>query len=561
MARRNDSRLAFCPLPPENDDCSAQPDLRVTNLPERAEVAMNCFVSRLPQTAAGHPRATRCIQLFTWAWLCSLGLFVLAAVSTATADSELQPEDAAAAESEPARQDQDSPEEGPAQQADDKPAGGDQAKEKEPAAKKPDEKADAAKPAKKARNPLTDLIIKSLQPARGSAPAIPVPGTPGKAPTAKHPTDATAPYDRRGADWMIKARNLAKGGDWKQALKELQKIAELPEDSLFQQEGAGWISLRVSADRLRGEAPAEVLDEYRVQFGGLAQQLLNEALQGGRVSGLGRVARGYFHTNAGYDAANRLGTWHFDRGEYSSAARWFLALWEARAPLTQGREWRKKAALALKSADLLESARSLLTDPTAAGGAPPGPVEESLAWLDATSPPPSLAAGALSDWPMFYGDPTRTGRGRGGEPLLLPRWRLRLTDSEPVREQIASLLEDLADQQSGPLPVIQPILVDGLAAFRTLHGVQVIDVAAGQPLWSSVESQSIDRLLAPQTGLGIEQQRFFNGMVFMGGAWGFNGNFAYSAGQGEGSPLCHLLFRNANFGLLSSDGIRLFVVE
>ncbi|HEV3023307.1 MAG TPA: PQQ-binding-like beta-propeller repeat protein, partial [Pirellulales bacterium] len=34
-----------------------------------------------------------------------------------------------------------------------------------------------------------------------------------------------------------------------------------------------------------------------------------------------------------------------------------------------------------------------------------------------------------------------------------------------------------------------------------------------------------------------------------------------NAGAGENLPLCHLLFRNANFGLTSSDGHRLFVVD
>ena len=426
--------------------------------------------------------------------------------------------------------------------------------------KKDGDKKDAAKP----RNPLTDLIIRNFRPAKGAktVPSVPTEPVPDKPGAKKHTKDPTAPYDQKGAGYLLKAKGLVETGDWPAALDLLQKISELPEDSLFESEGS-WSSLRGAADELRGQAPAELLEQYRTQYSGLAQQLLTEAVQSGRPAGLGRVARGYFHTPAGYDAANRLGSYHLERGEYAAAARWFAALWRARPELTEDRQWRLKSAFALRGAGLEEPARELLSAAGTQGLDLAGARQEPAAWWQARTTPLGLDAGPQRDWPQFYGNPAHSGRQQGGTPLLLSRWQHRLTQSESAHEQLSNLLEDLTDAQLPTIPVMTPILVDGLLAVRTLYGVQVIEVATGQLLWSSLEEQPIDAMVR-QNGAGFEQHEFFNGgnggivvRQMMPGM----GNFGYAQGMGENSPLARLLFSNANFGLVSSDGIRLFVLE
>ncbi len=427
-------------------------------------------------------------------------------------------------------------------------------------------KTDEAK--KPVRNPLTDLIKRSLgkQPA-GEAAGIPLPqaaDAPKKNPN-RHTSDPRAPYDKRADDWMRKAQAHAKAGEWKSALELLQRISELPEDTLYRTEDKKWTSLHSAAQRLRGEAPAELLDEYRVQFGGLARQLLNDALRSGDVEGFGRVATIYFHTDAGYEAANRLGSLHLDRGEFAVAARWFAALWQSHAGMTKDVLWRAKAAYALKQAGQAELSRQVFDDSLASATASTGLAGRSREpgkWLASA---PRVAAAdepPLSDWPLFFGTPRRTGTTQGGEPLLLPRWRLATTDSHPVQSQIEHLLEDLADQSTTSLPMLFPTLVAGKIVFRTLHGVQVIDAATGRPLWQTDEPQSLERMLAGTAG---QFQTDVNGGFFPGivmaraGRWN-NGGF-FGGGNGEHSPLCNLLFRNANFGIVSSDGSRLFVVD
>jgi outer membrane protein assembly factor BamB len=364
---------------------------------------------------------------------------------------------------------------------------------------------------------------------------------------------------------MRKAQALVKTGQWKDALELLQKISELPEDSLHRTEAGRWVSLRTESQRIFATAPGEVLEDYRVQFGGLARQLLAEALRAGDRAAIGHVAQKYFHTEAGYEAADRLGSLHLDRGELPLAVHWFNALWQARAPVTRQALWRSKASFAMKQAGQTDLSREIL-DVTGAPAAVviAGQSREAGPWMSAAGSARGPLESALAEWPVFYGSARRTGVATGGEPLLLPRWRLATTESHPVRAQIEHLSEDLADQGTTPLPVFFPIMVGGKVIVRTLHGVQVVDADTGRGLWQTDESQPLERLLSGGGGPPDSDGYggFVPGVVMMGRgmrAWN-NGGFV-GGNTGENGPLSNLLYRNANFGIVSSDGERLFVVE
>ncbi len=362
-----------------------------------------------------------------------------------------------------------------------------------------------------------------------------------------------------------------KTGEWKEALDLLQKISELPEDTLYRTEGGQqapqWVSMRDEAQRLRGEAPGELLDQYRVQYGGLARQLLAEAARNGDLAGIGRVARSYFHTEAGYEAANRIGSLHLDRGEFALAAHWFASIWRARPDLAKEPLWQAKAAFALKQAGQSDLSREIFDESTVSlpgsSSGLGGHAREAGKWLATAPPVADPIESALTDWPLFYGTPRRTGVAAGGEPLLLPRWRIATTDRHPVRTQIEHLVEDLADHGTTPLPMLFPTMVGGKVVFRTLHGVQVVEATTGRLLWQTEEIQPLEKMIVGSFGQpDPDYGDFFPGMMVRRGAriWNNNG-FANGAGVGETSPLCNLLFRNANFGLVSSDGSRLFVVD
>lgn len=451
----------------------------------------------------------------------------------------------------------------------------------EPAeADKPDaEKAEskAEKPAQKqgpaARNPLTDLIKRTLRPgaANGPLPGIPLPNTPdgaSKRNPERHNVDPRAPYQRKTSDWLYKAAGLAKAEQWKEALELLQRVTDQPEDSLYQNESKTWVSVWDEADRLRGQAPPSVLADYRVQFGGLARQLLLDATRTGSMPAFARVARGYFHTDAGYEAADRLGSAHLDRGEFALAGRWFAALWRAKAPATAEPAWRIKAAYALKQAGQLELSRQIVppdADETP-GSARLDSVEvgglrrQAAQWLANVTPLSLAAESPLSDWLVFLGTPRRNGVAQGGEPLLLPRWHVPLTASEPAHAAIDLLVDDLSSAKAQSPSMLFPTMVDGRIAFRTLHGVQVIDAATGRILWDTESHQPLEKSI----GAGGQSFEGGDGLLIqrqMAIRMAMDGRGIGGAGEGEFGPLCNLLFRNASFGIVSSDGRQLFVVD
>jgi len=440
---------------------------------------------------------------------------------------------------------------------------------------KKEQPADAKKKdSPKPPNPLEELFKKRKDGAKSRPPIkLPdAPETPANKKPARAAIDPRAPYDKRADDWLRKALVHIKDGEWKEAVELLQKISDLPEDTLYRTEGGKqpphWVSMRDEAQRLRGEAPPEVLEQYRVQYGGLARQLFAQAARTGDLTGLGRVGRTYFHTEAGYDAANRIGTLHLDRGEYALAAYWFAALWQAHPAFAKEPLWRAKAAFALKQAGQADLSRDIFNGSTASLPGPStglgGHAREAGKWLSAGPQGADQIEQALTEWPMFYGSPRRTGVAVGGEPLLLPRWRVATTDRHPVRTQIEHLVEDLADHGTTPVPMLFPTMVAGKIVLRTLHGVQVVDAQTGRLLWQTDEFQLLEKLIAGVSGPGDAgfEGGFFPGMMIQRGGriWNNNGFIGVGSG-GETSPLCNLLFRNANFGLVSSDGSRLFVAD
>jgi outer membrane protein assembly factor BamB/tetratricopeptide (TPR) repeat protein len=429
-----------------------------------------------------------------------------------------------------------------------------------------DEKPKAVPPV---RNPVIDLIKRGLGPQKQPRPAPtlktpPLPaGAPAKQNADRHSLDSRAPYDRKGSDWLRKAAAHAQAGEWNDALDLLQRVTDQAEDSLYRTDAGEWVSIRAEADHLRSTAPARVLADYRTKYGGLARQLLNDALHDSDPAAFGRVAKGYFHTDAGYEAANRLGSMHLDRGEFALAAHWFSALWQARAPLTTDGLWRGKAAYALKQAGQAELAREIIASAKEKTVELGGHRHDLARWLNDLAPAAGPTEAPLADWLTFFGTARRTGTAVGGEPLLLARWRHPLTASHRVRSQIEQLAEDLADQGTCVPTALFPTLAAGRVIFRTLNGVQVVDAVSGRLLWETDDLQPLEQMLTGEGGMAVPGGAAPPGnRVVRGGRGGnWNGRVVYTGGTGEYSPLCNLLYRNASFGIVSSDGQQLFVVD
>ncbi len=381
---------------------------------------------------------------------------------------------------------------------------------------------------------------------------------------ARDQIDLRIPYDRRLAVELRKAETLMEERKWKSAMLVLQYVLDKSGengDTLIRLPGGELVSLREQAIHLLGRFPEPQLDQYRLEHGETARRMLSDALQRGAATGIVEVVDKHFHTMAGHEACNILGTQHFDRGEFGLAARRFRRLLEANAQVTQDPRWRLKAAFAFReSGNTSESDRLLKEMPTQGGGLEIGGLTvDPGGWLNQTESTGPSPSPVLDEWLMVYGSPSRTGTVVGGDPLLLPRWSHPSTNNQTIREQIELLTQDLGDQRRATIPTFFPLMVDDKVIFRTLRGVQVVEARTGKALWETREGISAERVLSGQRFSQYQEQVRFGGF---GGGFAINGPISSYRGNGaEQHPLTGLLFRNGTYGVLSSDGRQLFAIE
>ncbi|REK25565.1 MAG: hypothetical protein DWQ45_19150 [Planctomycetota bacterium] len=342
---------------------------------------------------------------------------------------------------------------------------------------------------------------------------------------------------------------------WIYAVRLMQEVIDHPYDTLWRRDDGTWVSLRTEAEARVGRLGPAGLREYRVQYAEAAAQLLQREGGLADIDACVQVADRYFHTDAGYQAANAVAGAYFDRTEYRVAAAWFERLWEAAPPLTETSEWRVRAAYCLMKAGRPGDAQSLL-DALAAD--PPADLvfhlpdgQAANTWLAEVSADRFSPTPVLQDWPMIHGTSSHVGTTEGGEPLLLERWSEPLTYRHAIELEIDELLLDMSDNDRAGIPALFPIVVDGKVAFRTLRGLSVADVRTGRPVWESRTGVS------PETLLSGEAEPTFSSRQM-----GFRRIVSdYSPTQFDHHQLTSLLFRDAVNGLLSSDGKRLYAVE
>ena len=427
------------------------------------------------------------------------------------------------------------------------------------------EKSPAAEPVKPANQKQLKTLFQELFGPRknGNPPRNPRRFVPGDSPidsgNARDPIDSRAPRDARIEQLLQTADTAAKKKEFKNAIDLYQRLLDQSEDSLSRSTSGKWQSIRQTVNERLGQLPEATLAEYRTQYGGLAQQQLQAARRSGLAADFVGVATRFFHTPAGYEAAQFLASQHFDKSEFELAARWFSELAASPAAVTRRDTWLLQAAYALLKAGDLEGANKLVLrlsggpDTKIPLGA--GTVKASE-FLSQASQAELFEKRSLSDWTQIYGTAARTGTAIGGDPLLSPNWTIPLTASHAVRNSLKWLAHDLLDQQRALVLAAQPLVVDGRVIYRDLRGLRCVDIHRGETIWDGIEGVSPERILsgypAPQPDMQ-ENWRFQ--------ANPFPNQNDYQGMSAEYSPLASLLFRDGTYGLISSDGDRVFVVE
>jgi outer membrane protein assembly factor BamB/tetratricopeptide (TPR) repeat protein len=403
------------------------------------------------------------------------------------------------------------------------------------------------------------------------------PPVPGAGPVSEEPakeefTDAlTIPTDRKAKRRLQAAEDLiVHDKAWGDAAKILQDLLESKEDLFVEVErkekgpdgkmktGVHRTSVRTEANRLLGTMPPEGLQFYEALSGPKAKARLAEGKSKGDPQILAEVALKYFHTEAGAEATNLLGTYRLDRGDFRMAALYFdrllthekvdqlapitlfkaiLAFRRTGEPAKADQTWKrltKKAARGIQLGDQLVSLdrlqqeldRALLNDQPA----------------------------NQSEWPMYGGSPNRSAQGNGSAPFLERDWYQPLHGYDKVDNSnehadiwVKDAVSNLERRQLPVLPAMHPIAAtiqkEGkslpLVLYRSFYGIHAVNIRNGMLSWQSPSTLALDQLTQP------EKKQLTSQWIT----------------QMQGGNNLNSLFENSVLGTLSTDGTYVYAVD
>lgn len=381
--------------------------------------------------------------------------------------------------------------------------------------------------------------------------------------------DITLPVDRQARKILDAAQDYIKEESWGEAARALQSLLEAKEDVFLQVRRRGvdgretlqWTSVRAEANRLIGSMPEKGLEFYELQYGDQGKRYLNEAKKKNDPHLLAEVAQKYFHTLAGAEATDLLGTYHLDRGRYLMAALCYERLLQAgrsvnaasdspRARLINAPLTLIKAGLAFRRAGEVAKADQVwkqLTERVGREGLRLGdrlvPLAQVRAELDRGL---NNAVNPAYDWPLFGGNPSRSAPSRGSAPYLQERvWQdSTIPTGKESLDEIRRWIDDAGRVRvDDVLPACFPIATGGKLIYRNYSGVVAIDLKSRELAWKSDLSGSLFDLVAKTPDKRHTVRRWFD---------------QYKQG---GQQLQAILFENSTLGTLSADASRVYVVE
>ncbi len=330
---------------------------------------------------------------------------------------------------------------------------------------------------------------------------------------------AIFPGNRELVRQLERAQESIREGHLADAFQLLDDILGEAQDFFYQPDRNEQLhrSLKTEARRLIGSLPAEALTQYDLQFGATARHLLDQALAQGLSERVAAVARRYFHTPAGFEAAWMLGRQHLDHGRTLAAALTFQMLYDApRArerfepalSLTLATCW-LRAGVDERAASVLRESRKQSGRPRIAAKDVPWFAGDASAveWLIAnTAAPPEFAAAAIGQWTLHRGNPARNAASGGGSPLLsTPRWQQTLTTEAVAVATTETMTRRLVESEQVDIAPETPLAVGDTAVVRTPRWIVGIDLETGKriweyPTWENENSSRQQQVMDPMTG-------------------------------------------------------------
>ncbi len=333
---------------------------------------------------------------------------------------------------------------------------------------------------------------------------------------------------------------------WKEVTRALQEILDTPEDCFLPKENQGatqWVSVRAEANRLLGTLPNDGRQLYEILSGTRARDLLKQGQETGDLQKLADVALRYFHTQAGGEALDLLGTYYLDRGRYLMAAVCFDRLLKRPDADRVSAITLFKAALAFQrqgEAVRAEDTWNRLVK-KAPDGLTLGERKATLAELKGLFQQPIQRSGAqvaAHDWTLLRGNPARTALA-ASQPLtkdLGKSWHLPTVETPAGRSWLDNAVQQLHGRGQPVLPGAVPLAAAGKVLFRTQKGLHAVDTKTGQLAW--------------------EKDLYFG---FDNEAGSYENVSQWVSSYLPAYP--GVLVENSTLGNLSSDGQRVYAVE
>ena len=324
--------------------------------------------------------------------------------------------------------------------------------------------------------------------------------------------------NRRLAQRLLKARELLEQKQLQSAVRLLQSLIVHPEDVFFRESGPDgeddpavpFRSLKLAAVEMLGRIGAEGRKAYELEYGVTARRLLEKARDGGGSELLEEVARKFFHSRAGREAAYALGNRSLDRGQSLMAAMRYEQLRKFGAtelePLLSIRTtlaWARlgqpvraaEVLLAMPPADRRKLAArggalvDALSQQTRDG------VVRSLSELSAKSI--TGDGQVVGNWLAWRGRHDRLSSAAPAVPAAVPEWSFptfqRELDDPKRQDRIQEVLGELGELESTErardgllLPAVDPLVIGDVVVFRSLFDIKAVHLPTGRHLWDSI---------------------------------------------------------------------------
>jgi outer membrane protein assembly factor BamB/tetratricopeptide (TPR) repeat protein len=389
------------------------------------------------------------------------------------------------------------------------------------------------------------------------------------------------PRDNKLKAQIEAAGDYIKTEDWVLATEILQKLvgikedvfAKLPRKTPDGKDAEIWTSVRAEANRLIASLPPRGLAFYQLTYGPKAAELLKEAKATNKPELLALIMRLYLHTDAGAEATELLGTYHLDRGNFSTASRCFSLLLgrpgaDKLPPVTLF-----KAAYAFHQTGAAEDKRAeedtwkLLSgrvrDVKFGDGEARG-VDELQSFVSASVRPGGEVY--ANDYPLYRGNASRSAQGVGSHAFMESRWRqscLRGSQSSETARWLKAAEEYLRRNNqpilSSFFPVTATVLRKSQATgrmektplllYRSNWGIHAVHMKTGKLDWETPSKWSLDGMTSSSGG-GGKQQAIQNWMTFY-----------LQLGQQFGGARPAIVFENSTIGTLSTDANFVYAVE